>query len=118
MHRITALASHVVGPQETGLKPSPTAGRAGAPLEGPLPTLLHPAGAKAQPAYDIIVVGAGSAGCAAAARLAEQNPLHTVLLVEAGGSNQLLKVRLPFLTCPRMQNSEFDWCAFAQLVRA
>lgn len=45
-------------------------------------------------AYDYIVVGAGSGGCAVAARLA-RNPDVTVLLVEAGGSDLRLETRAP-----------------------
>ncbi|MGE4427384.1 MAG: GMC family oxidoreductase [Solirubrobacteraceae bacterium] len=43
---------------------------------------------------DHIVVGAGSAGCAVAARLAE-DPSRSVLLVEAGGSDLNVGVRAP-----------------------
>jgi choline dehydrogenase len=43
--------------------------------------------------YDYVVVGAGSAGCAVAARLAAAS--HSVLLIEAGGSDLRIPVRAP-----------------------
>ncbi len=43
---------------------------------------------------DVVVVGAGSAGCAVAARLTE-DPSMRVLLLEAGGSDKLLEVQIP-----------------------
>lgn len=56
---------------------------------------------------DIIVVGAGSAGCAMAARLAEGG--LSVLLLEAGRSNNDLRVKVPALTSALVQNPDFDW---------
>ncbi len=44
--------------------------------------------------YDVVVVGAGSAGCALAARLTE-DPSLRVLLLEAGGSDNVLEVQIP-----------------------
>ena len=43
--------------------------------------------------FDIVVIGGGSAGCAAAGRLAEAG--HNVCLLEAGGRNDGFKVRTP-----------------------
>jgi choline dehydrogenase len=57
--------------------------------------------------HDYIVIGAGSAGCAVAARLSE-DPDASVLLVEAGGSNRKLEVRAP-LAFSKQFHSKLDW---------
>src|SRR3954447_17579451 len=44
--------------------------------------------------YRYVVVGAGSAGCTLANRLS-QDPSCRVLLIEAGGSDRKLNIRLP-----------------------
>jgi choline dehydrogenase len=44
--------------------------------------------------FDVVVVGAGSAGCTLAARLTE-DPSLRVLLLEAGGSDDVLEVQVP-----------------------
>ena len=44
--------------------------------------------------FDVVVVGAGSAGCALAGRLTE-DPSLRVLLLEAGGSDDVLEVQVP-----------------------
>ncbi|ORW43095.1 oxidoreductase [Mycobacterium paraense] len=58
-------------------------------------------------AYDFIVVGAGSAGCAVAGRLAAESS-STVLLIEAGGSDRRLAVRAP-LASIRQFGTKLDW---------
>ncbi|MFI4954729.1 MAG: GMC family oxidoreductase [Gammaproteobacteria bacterium] len=47
--------------------------------------------------FDYIVVGAGSAGCAVAARIADAKPNETVALIEAGPSDDSSLVRTPMM---------------------
>ncbi|RDH77303.1 oxidoreductase [Mycolicibacterium moriokaense] len=57
--------------------------------------------------YDFIVVGAGSAGCAVAGRLASESS-STVLLIEAGGTGRSIAVRVP-LASVRQWGTSMDW---------
>ena len=56
---------------------------------------------------DYIIVGAGSAGCVLANRLAE-NPHTRVLLLEAGGADTKREIRIP-LGWLKLFKSEVDW---------
>src|SRR5688572_32612447 len=62
--------------------------------------------------YDYVIVGAGSAGCIVASRLAEADGA-TVLLVEAGGSDRSRFCEVPGMvsivhTIPEVKK-RFDW---------
>ena len=44
--------------------------------------------------FDFVIVGAGSAGCAMAARLSEDGA-HSVAVLEAGGSDRSVFIQMP-----------------------
>jgi choline dehydrogenase len=69
-------------------------------------------GGAAQESYDFIVCGAGPAGSVVAARLAE-DPQVRVLLIEAGGSDDVPEVMTP-AQWPANLGSERDWAFSAQ----
>lgn len=58
--------------------------------------------------YDYIVVGAGSAGCVLANRLSADGR-ERVLLLEAGGSDRSLFIRMPSALSYPMNDRRFNW---------
>ncbi len=58
--------------------------------------------------FDYIIVGAGSAGCVLANRLSA-NRRHRVLLLEAGGSDQLFRVQMPIGYGLSFYDASLNW---------
>ena len=63
--------------------------------------------------YDFIIVGAGSAGCVIANRLSE-NGRYRVLLLEAGGTDRKLRIRVPIGYGFTYADSRVNWKYTAQ----
>ena len=58
--------------------------------------------------YDFAVIGAGSAGCVVAGRLAGAG--HSVLLLEAGGKDSSPLIHIPLGYSMLYANRSFNWC--------
>ena len=58
--------------------------------------------------FDFIVVGAGSSGCAVAARLSE-NPATRVLLIEAGSRDNNINIHIPMMVAKLLKDERVTW---------
>ena len=58
--------------------------------------------------YDLIIVGAGSAGCVLAARLTEDAARH-VLLIEAGPEDTSWRIAMPAAVGSLLSSERFNW---------
>ncbi|WP_322102488.1 GMC family oxidoreductase [Paraburkholderia sp. J41] len=59
--------------------------------------------------FDYVIVGAGAAGCAVAARLSE-DPRTSVLLLEAGGEDRSFWLRIPVGYGRTIADPRVNWC--------
>jgi len=58
--------------------------------------------------FDFIVVGAGSAGCAVANRLSQDSTAR-VLLIEAGGKDDSINIKVPLMVVNLLKDPNFTW---------
>ncbi|WP_282611118.1 choline dehydrogenase [Pelagibius sp. Alg239-R121] len=58
--------------------------------------------------YDYVIIGAGSAGCVMAARLGEDSSMR-ILVLEAGGSDNSIFVKMPSALSIPMNTTRFNW---------
>ncbi len=63
--------------------------------------------------YDYIVIGAGSAGCVVAARLAEEGNAR-VLLIEAGGNDKKLGIKMPSAFYMPLHDQRINWGYYSE----
>jgi choline dehydrogenase len=58
--------------------------------------------------FDYVVVGAGSSGCVMASRLSDDGR-HRVLLIEAGGRDNQLNIRIPLMVAKLLMDERVTW---------
>jgi choline dehydrogenase len=58
--------------------------------------------------FDFIIVGAGSAGCVLANRLSADGR-HRVLLIEAGGRDNSINIRIPLMVVNLLRDERYTW---------
>ena len=63
--------------------------------------------------FDFVVIGAGSAGCAVAARLSEDGQ-YSVAVLEAGGRDSTPWIHIPVGYFKTMGNPVTDWCYYTE----
>lgn len=63
--------------------------------------------------FDFVVVGAGSAGCIVASRLSEGGR-HSVLLIEAGGSDDSIWLKIPIGYAKSYYNPRVNWMYYSE----
>ena len=63
--------------------------------------------------YDYIIVGAGSAGCILANRLSADSA-NTVLLLEAGGSDKSIFIKMPTALSYPMNTKRYNWDFYSE----